>query len=120
VADVAWSDVTAIDAALSAVAAGAQTMFLAEANALRPGAFDGTAGPRFFSARVYYAAHRGRLAFEAASGAAGPVTSESIGGMSVGYAAPASATPDDFDMTRWGRAYRDMCRNSPNARLGKR
>jgi hypothetical protein len=50
-------------------------------------------GPRFKLARVYYAAHRGRLAFEAASGAAGPVTSETIGGMSVVYAAPAAPPP---------------------------
>lgn len=119
-ADIVWGDVTAVDAALSAVSAGAQTMFLAEANALRPAAFDGTTGPRFFSVRVYYAAHRGRLSLEAASGAAGPVISKSIGGMSKAYAAPSSSDPSDFEMTRWGRAYLDMCRTSPNARLGKR
>jgi hypothetical protein len=120
VADIAWSDVTAVDAALSAVSAGAQTMFLAEANALYASAFDGTSGPRYKLARVYLAAHRGRVSLESASGAAGPVVSKTIGGMSKTYAAPTSGDSDDLDLTRWGRAYRDLCRTSPRARLGYR
>lgn len=119
-AAIAWSDVTAIDAALSAVAAGAQTMFLAEANALVASVFDGVDGPRYKLARVYLAAHRGRQSLEAASGAAGPVTSKTIGGMSKSYAAPNSGDSDDLDLTRWGRAYRDLCQSSPRARLGYR
>jgi type II secretory pathway pseudopilin PulG len=120
-ADIAWSDVTAIDAALSAVAVAAQDMFLDEANALRPTAFDGTAGPRFKLARALLAAHRGRRWVDtAASGAAGPVTSEDVGGMATSYAAPSgsSSGPDDFHMTAWGQQYAAMCRNSPRARLG--
>lgn len=119
-ADIVWGDVTAVDAALSAVSAGAQTMILASANALRPSAFDGAAGPKFFEARAYYAAHRGRRWVDTAgSGAAGPIASESIGGMSAAYVAPATSD-GDFAMTAWGQQYLSIVRSSPGARLGKR
>jgi hypothetical protein len=113
VAAVVWSDVTAIDAALSTVASGAQTMLLASANALAAGQFDGVDGPDYKLARVYYAAHHGRRLLEATS-APGAVTSESVGDMSTSYAAPSGGGSDrELATTRWGLAYLALTRRGP-------
>jgi hypothetical protein len=119
---IAWADVTAVDAALSAVPVAAQSMYLAEANALAPASFDGDDGPKFKLARVYLAAHRGRRQLDVAGGgAAGPVASESLGGMSVTYAAPvATETDSDLAMSVWGQAYARLCRNSIGRIGGRR
>lgn len=123
-ADVVWPDVVALDSSLSAVEPWAQTLFLDEANALNADAFDGANGPRFRLARVFLAAHRGRRLLDVANsgGAAGPVTSEDVGGMSTTYAAPAagSTAGGDFELTAWGQQYAELCRSSPRARLGAR
>lgn len=121
VADVAWPDVVAIDADLASIGTWAQDLYLAEANALNASAFDGEDGVRFRSARIFYAAHRGRRQLDVGSGVVGAVTAETIGRMSTSYAAPgAAAGADDFDTTRWGMAYLSLVRGSPAARLGGR
>ena len=122
-ADVIWADVVAVDPGVATLDSWAQRLYLAEANALNPNAFDGVDGPRFKLARVFLAAHRGRRGIDvAATGAAGPVTSESLGGMAVSYATPATSGSglDDFGLTAWGQQYQALCRTSPRARLGAR
>lgn len=121
--DVIWADVAAVDSGVATIEPWAQRLFLAEANALNPAAFDGEAGPRFKLARIFLAAHRGRRVVDVgASGAAGPVASESLGGMAVTYATPAGGGVglEDFNLTAWGQQYLALCRTSPRARLGAR
>ncbi len=123
-ADVAWADVVTVDLSLADVPPWAQDLYLSEANALNPRAFDGEAGPRFRLARILLAAHRGRRQLNAVGtgAAAGPVTAEAVDRMSTSYAAPAvtSSTAADFYLTPWGQQYAALCHASPRARLGAR
>jgi hypothetical protein len=64
--------------------------------------FNGDA--EYVLARIYLAIHRGWGSLGGASGAAGAVTAESGGGLSVSYAAPAGWELNDLTSSQAGRA----------------
>jgi hypothetical protein len=66
--------------------------------------------PDRYLARVYLAAHIGSTTGQAGSGAAGPVTSESAGGVrtSYGLIAMAASSPLYLATTRYGQMYLDI------------
>ena len=101
-ADISWSDVTAIAPEMSTVSSGAQTMILAYVNnVLNVSEFGGESAPTLKLARVYLAAHRGAASL--GGGGAGPITSESMGGLSRSYGA--GVTTDRLDSSPYGREY---------------
>lgn len=84
-AAIIWTDVTAIAPELSTYGATGQTIMLAYVNAsVATNMFDGEGGPRTKLARVLLAAHLA-TATSRGDGGAGPVASESAGGLSVSY-----------------------------------
>ncbi len=85
-ASIAWSDVVAFAPDQSAVSATAQTKILAYVNErFDVSELGGESSPDLYMARVWLAAHLG--ASTALGGdVAGPVTSESAGGLSRSYA----------------------------------
>ena len=112
-ASITWTDVEAHAPHLSTVAAGAQANILAHVNTfLTVSAFDGEAGAKTKLARVYLACHFGQLEANAASGAAGPVTSKRLGDMAIGYASPTASAPSTFSETGYGKAYDALARTN--------
>lgn len=107
-AAITWTDVVDVAPALSTVDADAQTMILAYVNAeLDVVMFGGEAAPKTKLARVYLAAHLGTLSRPGASAtAAGPVVSESAGGLSRSYANMVSSTSSaGLERTTFGTMY---------------
>jgi uncharacterized protein YfaP (DUF2135 family) len=117
-AAIAWADVTAHAAELSTVAVGAQTDILAHVNtAFAVSVFGGEDAPKLKLARIYLAAHMAKSGKLAASGAAGPVTSETADNISRSYAvAMASSGSDTWSSTGYGRLLAQLVRTS-SARL---
>jgi hypothetical protein len=110
VADIAWSDVTDLQANLSTVAAGAQMIILAYVNDdLNPAAFGGEDSATFVLARAYLAAHLGELTRR--NGTSGNVSSETYGRTSVSISYGAS--DDGLKLTSWGSAYAELLLASP-------
>lgn len=117
-ADLVWADVTALDAALSAVSSGAQTMILAVANeSVDPAVFGGSTSGPYLLARAALAAHLGRAALPGDAGSAGAVASKSVGGLAKSYFQAAASDTTGLGETRWGRTFMTLCRNSA-ARAG--
>ncbi len=114
-ASISWSDVTAHAPELSTVSAGAQTDILAHVNvALLVTEFGGEDAPKTKMARIYLAAHLATMAAQGAAGAAGPVQSESAGGLSRTYAVGAAALAGgDYETTSYGQAFRALARTTP-------
>lgn len=107
-AAITWADVTAIDPTLASVGAASQGAILlhveTECGAERWGKFH-------LSARVFLAAHLGTLTKRGGNGQGGPVASESIGGISRGYAAFSPMGTDPMlDSTSWGKEFRRLRR----------
>ena len=114
-ANIQWSDVTALQANLSAVDPAAQMIFLAHVNEdLNPAAFGGDGSPRYHLARCYLAAHLGELE-RRRGGASGSVQSKTIGTSSItlSYASAMSSSEDVLRTTSWGGMYADMLAASP-------
>lgn len=116
-AAITWSDVTSFAPELTtSVPADAQTLILSYVNtsAIDPASFDGEAGVTTRLARIYLAAHLGSGVGQGASGAAGgPVTSESMGGLSRSYSVASVATAmDATGSTAYGRMYEALVNNS--------
>jgi hypothetical protein len=110
-ADITWSDVTAVAPELSSVSAGAQTIYLAHANdALDPDEIDGETGPDTKLARIYLAAHAATLASNAAAGASGPLTGRSAGGLSETFSAGAPSLAASYGATAYGQALAALLR----------
>jgi hypothetical protein len=104
-AAIVWSDVTAQASELTAVSAGAQANILGLVNAwFNASEFtDGEDGHFLKMARIYLAAHMATMERTAAGGAAGPVTSESAGGLARSYANLTGAmSPSSWANTRYG------------------
>ncbi len=117
-ADLTWSEVVDLDAALTAVDAQAQTMILAHVNeSVDPAVFGGVTSGTFLLARAALAAHLGRGALEAGTGTSGQVASKTVGGLSKSYFQAAAADTTGMGETRWGRTWLSLCRNSA-ARAG--
>lgn len=116
-ADIEWTDVTDLQANLADVSSGAQSKILDYVNeGLNPSAFGGEDSPRYVLARCYLAAHLGEL--ERRKGAAGALTSKTIGTSSITLAyAQAQSGGDALLQTSWGSQYAEMLAASP-LRLG--
>jgi hypothetical protein len=103
VADIVWTDVTDAITTLPTVPTALQTLILATVNGRVDGdVFDGEDGDITKYARVLLAAHLSVLTTRAATGAAGPVTSQSAGGLSRSYGTWSS--PSSFSLTPHGTA----------------
>lgn len=108
-ADVTWADVVALQASLSTVSAGAQTIILQHVNEdLNPSAFGGEDSARYHLARCYLAAHLGELARRNGQHA---VASESFGTSAI--AITYGTSDNGLKQTAWGAQYADMLRSSP-------
>lgn len=106
-ADIAWTDVTAFAAGLSAVDVLAQTDILAHVNVvLDVEMFGGEDAPKTRLARIYLAAHMGSSISQAASGASGPVIEQKMGQSSLKFASAASG--QGLASTAWGRLYEQL------------
>lgn len=115
-AAIIWTDVVAFSAGLAGLPVAAQDGILAWVNtALDVSVFDGEAGPKTKLARIYLAAHTASLGDAGSSGeTAGPVTSETAGGLTRSYGAVATGPVADsiYGSTAFGRAYLMLVRTS--------
>ena len=111
-AAITWTNVTDVTADLAAVSVPAQNAILLMVNeALDVRLFgNGEADNRLFLARVYLAAHYGAVEIAGSNGPAGPLVSESAGGLASAYAVPESSGDPALDTTSWGRAYKLLTR----------
>lgn len=105
---IVWSDVVAIapDLADPAISAGGQAAILVHV-ALQVAA--GEWGPMTPMGQAYLAAHLGTLWLRNGD-RAGPITTESVGSVSVGYGQLAGVTSHALDSTTWGREYHRILR----------
>lgn len=114
---ITWPQVVALDATLATVPDAVQVDLLAYANsALNPKMFTASA---YKLARLYLAAHFGTLSIPGEAGGApvaGPVVSESVGGISRTYALVSDASNSTFSTTTHGQMYAFLVRTS-KARL---
>ena len=112
-ADIDWDMVIALAPELTTgVTEDAQDMILAHVNAdLDASMFDGEDGPTFRLARIWLAAHLATAGASGSGGATGPVTSESVGGMSVSYGTLAT-TAAAIGTSTYGRLYLELVQNS--------
>lgn len=112
-ADIDWPTIVAIIPSMSGVAVGAQTAYLSLVNALVSDEYGGDTDPRFLLARVYLAAHMATVDAQGATGGAGPIASDTGGGLSVTYASTVGMTNTVYDSTAYGRQYKAIQRRSP-------
>lgn len=115
-ASIVWADVLALAPELVNVDSTARMFILSYVNgpALDPGSFDGENGVTTRLARIYLAAHMGSSVGKGAAGASGgPVTSESMGGLSRSYSVGSVAQSiDATGSTDYGRRYEALVSNS--------
>ena len=122
-AAITWAHVVDHAAQMSGVDADAQTDILAHVNvALSVSYFGGESAPKTKLARVYLACHFGQMILNAnaSSGAAGAVTSKSLGDMSVGYGSVSTSTilaSSEYGVTSYGQLYITLARRT-SARMG--
>lgn len=116
-ATIIWDDVVAHAAQLSTLDVDARNAILAHVNtALVPKKFGGESSPKLKLARVYLAAHLATVG--PASGGtitAGPVTSETVGGVSRTYANLASASAESqaqLQGSTYGQLFLELVRTS--------
>lgn len=113
-AAITWAHVVDHYPALSTIDADAQTDILAHVNeAIVVKLLGGESSPRLKLARVHLAAYFALLSKTAASGAAGPVVSESVGDVSRTYANPYSFGSVRAGTNVAGDAYLALVRTSP-------
>lgn len=109
-ADIAWSDVVAIAAQLSTVSAGAQAMFLADANeSINVALFGGEGSAKTKLVRVYRAAHFGELARRRGDA---QVTGETLAATSVSLTYLRTQSDDGWRETPYGATYLDLIQAS--------
>ena len=125
-AAISWSDVTSFfpgDAELATVSAPAQALTLDYVNTdVNVRIFDGEDGPKTKLARIYLAAHFGKMdviAARANSGAVtGPVTASSAGGLTRSFASVlATGGAGTFGQTGYGQMYESLLETTA-ARFG--
>jgi len=113
-ASILWSDVEAFAPELSTIDTVAQTGILAFVNTgLNIDILGGEAHAQLRMARIYLAAHFGTLSSQGGAAAAGPVTSESEGGVSRSYANLMSSGGGALGSTSYGQLYEFIVRTSP-------
>jgi len=112
---ITWTDVTDLIPDMVDVEVPAQDAILDWVNSfLNPAMFT---EKNLKKARIYLAAHVGTFSLPGGSDMMGPVTSESVGGISRTYSDIAAATNGDgFDQTTFGTLYVMLLRTS-KARL---
>jgi hypothetical protein len=103
---ITWTDVTNLDSTLSAVPALSQTAILMYVT-LQVDAAEW--GDMAAMGQAFLAAHYGLLRLREGD-IAGPISSESVGSVSVGYGQLVGVTNDEVSSTPWGREYRRVRR----------
>ena len=114
---IVWSDVTTAfpnDAMLAAVGATEGQTYV---EWIDEQVDDAILGTRADQVRILLSAHLATVVSSGGSGASGPVSSESVDGVSRSYAVTAAADGDDLSATSYGRRASALMRTSPNARL---
>ncbi len=106
-AAIVLADVTALFAEITAVPA--VVLAWVNGNGIAVDVFDGEDGDTTKIARCSLAAHMATLFPTATAGAAGPITSETEGGISRAYGAIA-LTPSELNRTPYGQQFRWLCR----------
>lgn len=104
--DIVKTDVLAIAPELSTVVDAAWTDILAYVNQVVLTECDSDIDRRL--ARIFLAAHLGTVSKRGVTGAAGPLTSESAGGVKRSYAPPSSTDVSSMSSTRYGLQYIDI------------
>lgn len=115
-----WAAVVSIASELADVGVPAQDLYLALANTfINVSMFDGEDGPKTKLARIYIAAHFATLDKQRGTTTAGPVISESRGGLSRSYAnlTQMSVAAGLFGQTAYGQNYATLVRTSAAARM---
>ncbi len=106
---IVWADVVAVSSPLAATVLAVQTDLLTLVNTgfgAFPQIFDGEDGIKTRLARIYVAAHFASLPGAGEQRPAGPVTSQTRGGLSQSYQAlSAGSRNDTWNDTQWGRRY---------------
>ena len=74
-------------------------------------------GSRTDQVSILLAAHIATVVSSGGSGASGPISSESVDGVSRSYAVTADTEGDDLGATSYGRRARMLMRSAPTARL---
>lgn len=109
-AAIVWADVVAHSSPLAAVDLAVQSDILAVVNARFAAVFGGEDNPTTRLARIYVAAHFASLPGSGRHEAAGPVVSQSRGGLSQSFQSfSAGGSGDDtWGDTQWGRRYKQL------------
>ena len=117
-ASIVWTDVVNHAASLSTLDAEAQTDILAYVNdRLNVRIFGGEDSASLKLARIYLAAHFGSGLVNGAGGEAGPVVSESAGGLSRSYGSLFSMDSSVLATTAYGQSYLNIIRGLVDARM---
>jgi hypothetical protein len=110
-AEITWDDVAAFAPELTDADEIVRSGILAYVNAtFNPDDWGGTAAPALRLARIYLAAHLGTLTKRGQSGKAGPISSESVGGISRSYAT--FSYPSILTTTPYGQALLELINRS--------
>jgi hypothetical protein len=99
-----WADVLLIAPDLSTLATAERAAVLADVDAQLDEDKIG-ADYKYQLACKYLAAHFGTLVKRGAAGAVGPVSSESVGSVSISYAVTSAMSSDGLSSTVWGAQY---------------
>lgn len=111
-ASITWADVTNHAPQLSVLAVGAQNDILAFVNTLLDvNVLGGEESAMVKMARIYLAAHFGTVDTQGGSGPAGPVISETAGGLSRSYAQLMNSS--GFTGSSYGDQFVGLVRMSP-------
>jgi len=111
-ADIEWCDVVEYDQSLSEVSNGTQLVILGHVNNyLDVSLFGGEDDDTVKLLRILLAAHIGTMALRGGSGATGPISSESTGGISRSYAV-AMTSSGSLGSTTHGQTFTEIIRNS--------
>jgi hypothetical protein len=115
-AAITWPNVVDFAPELSAFDADAQTPILAYVNdeAFHLDSWGGEDSSTLRLGRIYLAAHMATISNSGGSAVAGPVTSETAGGLSRSYGFMSSVEADPLlDATPYGRLFRELLRRTP-------
>lgn len=105
---ISWVDVAAYSSPLAAADPIVQSDILALVNSgfkALPGLFDGEDGQKTRLARIYIACHFASLPGAGEQRPAGPVVSQTRGGLTQSYQALATSGNSTWNDTQWGRRY---------------
>lgn len=115
-APIAWSDVVAFSSPLASVDVTQQGILLAWVNKRFAEVFDGEDGVSTKLARIWAVAHFASLPGSGDQRPAGPVVSQSRGGLSQSYASPPGNGADpNWSATQWGQRLATMLQGSKAA-----